>query len=177
MNPQKREAKRLAKKQAQLAALLGIEAPTPSATTSASPRQEAQFASREAEAVLAYYYTYDGSEWQRRDCAHCGNKFAVNRSNVAYCSDKCRKESLAVIGIDWDNTRTAADRWRRGQAANFVGEPLVVPHQAMQMVDELRQAETSSLQEADQPECTSACTEMHTYEQGCHFFFDLESLV
>ena len=80
-------------------------------------------ASREAEAALLY--VADRRKFLQKECLNCGGVFAVNRQNVAYCSDTCRKHALERKGIIWDVTKNPEERW------DFK-EPLVVPPQVLE---------------------------------------------
>jgi hypothetical protein len=106
------------KKKERLAALLGIELPK-------DPTFEDDEASREAEAVVAFYET--PKLFTERMCKHCERVFAVNRACVAYCSDTCRKKALLDIGIEWDATRPPEERWENKM-------PLTVPPSALELV-------------------------------------------
>ena len=114
------------KKKERLAELFGLalpEAPKP-------PTPDDEAASRAADATLVYFQTPEF--FREVDCKRCGHKFAVNMASVAYCSDDCRKHSLADIGIEWDPTKKPQERWGRHV-------PLVVPPQALELVQEAMQ--------------------------------------
>lgn len=105
-----------------LAALLGIEPPSPTISDTESPAE----ISRQAEAALAYS---SGHGFIRKDCQECGLKFAHTPGAVAYCSDTCRAAALLKIGIKWHWDKDRASRWAP------VEEPLVVPPEALVLVD------------------------------------------
>lgn len=107
-----------------LAELLGIEAPT------TNPYEDTEDVSREAEATLAYADSPES--FIRKDCKICGRSFAHTRGAVAYCSNRCRASGLEAIGIKWSWTKTAEERW-----APWQSEPLVVPPDALALLDEL----------------------------------------
>jgi len=111
------------KERAKLAALLGIDAPAPVNT------QEQETVSREAEATLAYME--DPKHFIRKTCKMCNRTFAHTRGAVAFCSDTCRAEGLALIGIQWNWLRPPDQRWRH------MPEPLVVPPEAITVIDQL----------------------------------------
>jgi hypothetical protein len=105
-----------------LAALLGIEPPKIPLAVSRSE------SSRQAEAAILYAEGIAG--FIRKDCKNCGLKFAHTPGAVAFCSDSCRAQDLARIGIDWDWTKPPEERWT-------VKEPLVVPPKAVHLIDEV----------------------------------------
>lgn len=111
------------KKKERLAALFGLELPE----APAPPTPDDEMASRSADATLIYFETPE--YFREVECKRCGHKFAVNMASVAYCSDDCRKKSLADIGIEWDSSKPPAMRWGRHI-------PLVVPPQALALVQE-----------------------------------------
>lgn len=108
-----------------LAALLGIQVP-PEPTPEEIRENESK--SREAEAVIAFVENPNG--FKERDCNNCGKQFAVNRANVAYCSDHCRKVALESKGLRWNPEKTPEERWG-------VNEPLTVSPQAYEAVKAL----------------------------------------
>ena len=117
-----REDKKKARRHAALAALLGIEPPK-------GPIASVEDHSREAEAVLAY--TSNPKDYKTVACKRCNRDFAVNRGNVAYCSDTCRAADLKDLGIEWSPGKSAADRWKWNEYATKVYEPLVVGPEAL----------------------------------------------
>jgi hypothetical protein len=120
------------KKKERLAALFGIEAPV---QVSPVDQLEADNTSREMEAVLAYYDTPRG--FIERRCLFCERLFAVNRANIGYCSDDCRKKALAERGLIIANypARTPAERWATQTGGP---EPLTVPPEALQLIQAVR---------------------------------------
>lgn len=112
------------KKRERMAALFGIDIPTPEQLKRKDDR------SREAEAVLAYYAVKPGT-FIERTCKHCSKMFAVNRGSVAYCSDECRTSALAAIGIVWDPTKSIEERWSPG------AEPLTVTPRVLEVMKHL----------------------------------------
>lgn len=122
------------KRKARLAALLGLEQPKVLTKEELKAKDDV---SREMEAVLAYADNPKG--FIERECGRCGHKFAVNRANIAYCSDDCRTKSLLDRGILVDlNARTPQERW---SAATGGREPLVVPPSALDILSQVQQAE------------------------------------
>lgn len=53
-----------------------------------------------------------------KPCKRCNEMFGTNYRSVAYCSDNCRKRSLAEIGIRWDPSKSPEERWS--------GEPPII---------------------------------------------------
>lgn len=118
-------------KRRKLAELLGIDMPT--APTSPRVVTERENRSREAEAVLEFVQY--PTTFRMPTCSRCGNNFAVNRSNVSYCSDKCRAETLAEMGIQFNWDKDPASRWyvvQQGSATT--AEPLVVPPEFIKFI-------------------------------------------
>lgn len=131
------------KKRERLAALFGLQEHLPTEPTP-DQRIEQQTASRDAEAVAAYIT--QPQRFTRKKCKleSCGKEFATDRGNVAYCSDDCRKEWLAAIGIVWDPKKPPAERWDFKVITNDNGEatpvgstrePLTVRSEALVVAD------------------------------------------
>lgn len=115
-------------KAARLAALFGLEAPK---QQTLQEKREAATLSREAEAVVLYASNPVG--FKRVNCKVCSKDFAVNRGNIALCSDECRKIHLGNLGLEWDpKGRTPEDRWSTQTGGP---EPLVVPPPALELLD------------------------------------------
>lgn len=95
-------------KRAKLAALFGLEEHLPTTPTPDQAIEKAT-ASREAEATLAY--VSNQPRFKYKNCKECGEQFAVDRGNVAYCKDECRKVALERIGIIWDPKKDPRERW------------------------------------------------------------------
>ena len=112
-----------------LAELLGIEPPK------GDPFETPEDVSREAEATLGY--AESPQSFQRKECKSCGRTFAHTRGAVAYCSNACRARGLEKIGIKWTWTRPADVRWGFYSG----GEPLVVPPEALAILDALPEPE------------------------------------
>jgi hypothetical protein len=115
---------RVAKSDAEkLAELLGIAPPEPQSSTESSVE-----ISRQAEAAVLYG---EGIvPFIRKDCKHCGRKFAHTPGAVAFCSDTCRAADLLKIGIAWDWFKSADKRWS-------VRNAIAVPPEALKLLDEL----------------------------------------
>lgn len=113
-------------KQRKLAEMFGLELPDPK-----KQKQRANV-SREAEAALAYYE--EPTAFTHRICKNCKREFAVNRAQVAYCSDYCRTEALAAIGIDYDVNAPIEQRWG-------IKEPLVVVPEALTVIRQVSESE------------------------------------
>lgn len=109
------------KAQEKLAKMLGIEAPT------AVSRAESHSRSMEAEAALEYYE--NPRSFNEKTCKQCGRTFATRGAPVAYCADACRVLAFEErMGVKWQPLRPTTERW------GFMGEPLVVPHEALIVV-------------------------------------------
>lgn len=130
------------KAQEKLAAMLGIEAPT------AVSKAESHARSMEAEAALEYYD--NPRTFSHKECKLCNRSFATRGAPVAYCSDSCRVKAFEQrMGIKWQPLRPTTERW------GFMGEPLVVPHEALvvvQAVMEEQQERYSMIVESDYDE-------------------------
>jgi len=83
---------------------------------------------REAESVILYFE--HKNEFLQKECKQCGGVFAYTYSyeGVAYCSNPCRKNALANIGIQWNPTKAPHERWGRYM-------PAVVPPKALEIID------------------------------------------
>jgi hypothetical protein len=116
------------KKRARLAALLGME--EPAERTEHRPKVAAQNLSRDAESLIEF--VDKPTTFARIACRVCGRDFLANRANVACCSDKCRAEELATLGIKWDWSKPPEERWYvSSQGGKLSNEPLVVPPAAL----------------------------------------------
>lgn len=119
-------------KRNKLAALLGLDVPT--ARTDHRPKVAKENISREAEAVINFVSA--PQTYARITCRSCGQDFLVNRANVALCSDKCRANELAEMGIDWDWSKSPEERWYvSSQNGRLTNEPLVVPSTALRALE------------------------------------------
>ena len=122
-----------------LAAILGIEPPPPSSTIYDSEEE----ISRQAEATLAYFK--DASYFNRKHCTICNRVFAHTYGQVAYCSNICRAAALEKIGIKWEWVVNAGKQWNYNYA-----EPLVVPPDALELLDGLPDVHPETPPEAPQ---------------------------
>jgi hypothetical protein len=105
-----------------LAKLLGLEAPT------AVTKQAGVAKSMEVEAALEYYD--NPRTFKHKECKQCGREFATRGAPVAYCTDDCRARAYEErMGVKWQPLRTPEERWGSS------GEPLVVPPEALEVVD------------------------------------------
>lgn len=124
-----------------MAELLGLEIKQP---PTKEELLEAANTSREAEGVIAF-----GNRSQRfiqRECVQCGGVFAVNRSNIACCSDTCRQHHLLhKFGLEWDpSARSLEDRW---SVQTGGPEPLVVPPSILPLIEQGMTEQTPVLPE------------------------------
>lgn len=138
-----KQSKKEERNRQKLAELFGMQEHLP---TEPTPSQNivADNKSREAEAVAAYLEK--PKEFTKRTCkwSECGEIFAANRGNVAYCSDTCRQKFLASMGIIWDPTKDPRERWDykvvmtdtgEMQLSEKTREPLTVPPPALVVAD------------------------------------------
>lgn len=79
-------------------------------------------ARREADSVVLYLESPE--KFREACCRQCRRYFATNYAAVAMCSDKCRRDYLHNIGIEWDPKKTQSERW-----AGRI--PLTVPPDAL----------------------------------------------
>lgn len=98
-----------------IAESMGLTLELPDTTTLEAAR-------READSVLLYIE--NPNAFREAECRECRRYFATNYGSVACCSDNCRRAGLRKIGIEWNPTKTQAERW----AGNI---PLVVPPDAL----------------------------------------------
>jgi hypothetical protein len=129
----------LDKKRAKIAEMLGLDWEPPA---SPEPRTEANdLVSRESEAVLAHVKYAKKGDFLERICLRCDAIFMANLANVAYCSDTCRQKELADMGIRWDSTKPATERWGIQGSINTVRQlnrvPLVIPTESIPILEEL----------------------------------------
>lgn len=124
---------RESKKREKLAALLGLDVPT--ARTDHRPKTAKENISREAEALIQFVKA--PQTYARITCRSCGQDFLVNRANVALCSDRCRANELAEMGIDWDWSKAPESRWYVSSQNNLkaTNEPLVVMPAALKALE------------------------------------------
>jgi hypothetical protein len=112
-----------------LATLLGIAPPEPNSPTG----ETYDNISREAEAVIALIER--PTRFTIRTCHQCKQDFAVNRANVAYCSDVCRAAQLEELGLTWDWNKPPESRWYYCAWTDKINtEPLVVQEVALNII-------------------------------------------
>lgn len=65
----------------------------------------------EAEAVLLFV-AKRGKGFKVEECKWCKQDYAHTYTNVAYCSEHCRSESLKALGIQWNpEGKSDIERW------------------------------------------------------------------
>lgn len=65
----------------------------------------------EAESVL-FYVNSRGKNFESKPCKYCGKLFLHTYINIEYCSESCRAQALAELGIIWNYNRlTDSQRW------------------------------------------------------------------
>lgn len=106
----------------------------PTARTDHRPNVARENISREAESLIQFISA--PQSFARVTCRSCGQDFLVNRANVALCSDKCRANELAELGIEWDWSKSPEQRWYvTGQTGRSTNEPLVVMPTALRALE------------------------------------------
>ena len=108
---------------------------TPPARTDHRPKVAKENISREAESLIQFVTS--PQQFARITCRSCGQDFLVSRANVALCSDKCRANELAELGIDWDWSKSPEERWYVASQSNvkLTNEPLVVMPPALRALE------------------------------------------
>lgn len=146
-----KESKKEQRKREKLAALFGMN--TPQQVNTIPTSRYGQDVSRDAEAFLGYVSR--PQSYIERSCINCGKDFAVNRANVTLCSDSCRAQELAKIGVEWDWNKPPESRYyyripgiestwaakgmnvqQLSELENsraYAAEPLTVPPEALQV--------------------------------------------
>lgn len=87
------------------------------------------------EAVLLYYHT-KGADFVKSTCPTCGRVFAYKYhipTKSFNCSNDCRKEALAKIGIEWNPYKRPEERWLNYQKGVI---PLIVPPSALELLEQ-----------------------------------------
>lgn len=115
-----RRPETLVEKMAKLAASLGVEVP--------EELSHLEQERREADATVLYLI--EPEKFRQIQCKQCSRLFAANYGSVAMCSDKCRREWLRNIGIEWNLSKTQSERW-----AGRI--PLVVPPDAFLLAKQI----------------------------------------
>jgi hypothetical protein len=132
-------------KRQKLAELFGLQEFIPTEPTP-DIKQEQETTSRDAEAVMAYVHKPD--TFKRVACKWCESVFAVDRANVAYCRDECRKKALAEIGIVWDPRKPQEERWDYREPLTVRSEALVVADLAVEVLTQQEQEKADETQES-----------------------------
>lgn len=114
--------------------------------------------SRNAEAVVEWVRAPD--KFKHRSCSVCTTVFLVNYPSVAMCSDKCRREHLRRIGIEWDSNKPVEARWSPADV------PLVIPAPALRgLLLALLQTQSGvALLQSSLPKYLSLCTESQSQD-------------
>lgn len=107
---------------------------------------------REAQAVLLFLEQPD--QFIIKECDQCGGSFMTSYKYVTLCSHRCRVKSLRKMGIEWNPTRTAEERWHRAQ----IPIEYIIPPQALAVLLKLAtdQQQKNDSQISQEPEPLSA---------------------
>ena len=126
------------------------------------PKQDAEEISLQAEAVIAY--TQRPLEFREKQCKWCHQFFLTNYKAVGYCENRCRRKYLESLGILWNPTKSAGERW--------MGEPpLVIPPDAVPVVQQATCQKSIEIQDNVIPEPLPSIADTQNFSLG---FFDLE---
>lgn len=79
---------------------------------------------REAQGVLQSLYV--PRSIVSRQCKECKRVFGTNYQYDKYCSDTCRKESLERLGLKWDPTKPARERWQAEPPTTISAETMQI---------------------------------------------------
>lgn len=82
----------------------------------------------QAEGVIAFLDNPKAFCRRARSCSWCERTFIPLPPSVGYCSNDCRKKSLAEKGLAWDPSKGPRDRWGN------LGIPLVVPPEVVELL-------------------------------------------
>ena len=116
-----------------LAKLLGIDAPP---TTEAAIQN-----ARAKEATI--FYVHKPSLFTEARCVGCNQRFMVDRANVRFCGEPCRRQELARLGIEWSVDFTKENAPKGVSDKVYVdrrwwgNEPLIVPPEIVEQADEI----------------------------------------
>lgn len=91
----------------------------------------------EAEATLLYF-NLRGKGFTHLECPVCEKKFAVKYSIPGHkmkCSNTCRAQALAEIGIKWNPHKSPEERWGISGAERGI-MPLIVPPPALAILEQ-----------------------------------------
>ncbi len=114
-----------------LAALLGIDAPP---TTEAAIQN-----ARAKEATI--FYIHKPSLFTDARCVGCKQRFMVDRANVRFCGEPCRRQELANLGIEWSVDFAKENAPKGVSDREYVSrrwwgnEPLIVPPEVLEEAD------------------------------------------
>ncbi len=120
VRPRDTDQQKLQKALAKIQSLTGKSISVPSVENLSEGKKEA---SRQAEAVADFFER--PNRYIAKNCLTCGRGFLVNYPSVSRCSDQCRREYLAAIGIQWSPYKTAEERWAPSDV------PLTIPPAAL----------------------------------------------
>lgn len=100
---------------------------------------------READSVILYFES-NGKGFERIRCANCKLVFAYRHgsSSVRCCSVECMRDRLKSFGMAWNPNAPLDRRWGR-----FT--PVIVPPQALEILDELIQSPPSIKEKKTDP--------------------------
>lgn len=78
----------------------------------------------EASLVLASIHNPQAKPYEH-SCKQCKRKFLTTYFYDRYCSDNCRADSLAAVGIVWDPNKSQQERWQGVPPAKISPDTLV----------------------------------------------------
>lgn len=84
--------------------------------------EELDAKSQEAELVLGIIHGRDHAV--KRACLVCQRHFMTDYLSNRYCSNDCRREALASVGIHWNPEKSARERWGGHPPATISPEAL-----------------------------------------------------
>ncbi len=88
---------------------------------------------QEAQAILLFLE--QPRAFISKECDECGRIFLTTYKFVSLCSNRCRIKSLERIGIIWNPTHTAEERWRRARIPIYY----VMPPEALEVLMQIAQ--------------------------------------
>ena len=94
---------------------------------------------KENEATAVLLFVEQPRAFQSKECDNCGRLFLTTYKFVTLCCNKCRITSLAKMGIKWNPTHTADERWHRAQ----IPIPYIIPPDALEVLITLAQLQKS----------------------------------
>lgn len=95
-------------------------------TKAASSAKVSKLAAVEREAEGVLLSLYNGSTIELHLCKSCGREFATNYRYNRHCSTDCLAESLSVLGVRLDFSKTEEDRWRAEPPATITPTTLTM---------------------------------------------------